>query len=236
MTVTKPERPHAEPPRCLHELALRAAALSGRCLAELERELASESVGPMLRRKGKTGQLIERALGASAGSLSMPDFRELGVELKTIPVDADGKPLESTFVCTLSLSEVDVAEWQTSRVREKLAHVLFVPIVQDQRVRGGRPTLGQPLFWQPTPEQESVLRGDFDDLVGMIALGQIEALTARLGHWLQVRPKAAHGRVRTRAYAADYEPVETIPRGFYLRSRVTHALLQDARSLAHAPE
>ncbi|MDB4975443.1 MAG: mismatch repair endonuclease MutH [Myxococcaceae bacterium] len=253
------------PPRCLQELTQRAAALRGRCLAELEHELAVEArpeareqrvearpgtreqrtdapvdpthaaSGPVrprggaTHRKGKTGQLLERALGATAGSLSMPDFRELGVELKTIPVDAEGKPRESTFVCSLSLSEVDVAEWQTSSVRAKLSHVLFVPIVHDARVREGRPTIGRPCFWRPTPEQEAILRGDFDDLIGLIALGQIEALTARLGSWLQVRPKAAHGGVRTRAYTADYEPLSVNPRGFYLRARITRALLRDPR-------
>jgi DNA mismatch repair protein MutH len=235
MTTASP-RPQQAPPACLAELTARADALSGRCLAELERELASESRGPMTHRKGKTGQLIERALGASAGSLSQPDFVHLGVELKTVPVDAFGKPRESTFVCTLPLQDVEAAEWSSSSVRRKLAHVLFVPIIKDKRVREGRPTLGSPLFWRPSPAQEAILRGDFDDLVGMIALGHIEALTARLGSWLQVRPKAAHGGVRTRAYAADYEPVETIPRGFYLRARVTGALLRDPGSLASADE
>ena len=226
---------HAAPPRDLDQLTQRASALSGRCLRELARELDSEAEGPMLHRKGKAGQLIERALGASAGSLSRPDFQELGVELKTIPVDAEGKPRESTFVCTLSLVDVDHAEWPTSKVRAKLAHVLFVPIVQDVRVRDGRPTIGAPLFWQPTAAQDAVLRADFDDLVGLIALGHIEALTARLGHWLQVRPKAAHGRVRTRAYSADGEPLQVMPRGFYLRARFTAALLRDPCSLAGAP-
>ena len=225
---------HATPPRDLAQLTQRAAALAGRCLSELARELESEANGPMVHRKGKAGQLIERALGATAGSLSRPDFLELGVELKTIPVNADGKPRESTFVCTLSLVDVDHAEWQTSNVRAKLAHVLFVPIIHDDRVREGRPTLGTPLFWRPTAAQDAVLRADFDDLVGMIALGHVEALTARLGHWLQVRPKAAHGRVRTRAYA-DGEPLQTMPRGFYLRARFTAALLRDAASIAGAP-
>ncbi|HEY6881603.1 MAG TPA: MutH/Sau3AI family endonuclease, partial [Polyangiales bacterium] len=177
----------------------------------------------MLRRKGKAGQLVERALGASAGSRALPDFVALGVELKTIPVDRAGRPRESTFVCSFAVADADSAEWSTSSVRRKLAHVLFVPLVAE----GPKLTLGRALFWRPTPAQESILRADFDDLVGMIALGRVDVLTAHLGHWLQVRPKAAHGAVRTRAYGPDDEPIATIPRGFYLRSRVTGALLRD---------
>jgi DNA mismatch repair protein MutH len=220
------------PPRSLTELHERATALAGRTLLDLEAELDADRSAPMLRRKGKTGQLLERALGASAGSLSTPDFVDLGVELKTIPVDIAGRPRESTFVCSLSVADAENAEWETSSVRSKLAHVLFLPVVYPTSTRDDRgASLGAPLFWRPSPEQTSVLRADFDDLIGLIAMGGIEALNAKLGLWLQVRPKAAHGGVRTRAYGPDGEYLETIPRGFYLRARFTGALLRDPRAL-----
>lgn len=176
----------------------------------------------MLRRKGKVGQLVERALGASAGSRAEPDFTELGVELKTVPVAPDGRPLESTFVCSLRLGEADRLTWASSPVRAKLAHVLFVPIVRS----GVRHAIGRACFWRPTQAQEAALAADFDHLVGLIARGQIDALTAHHGRWLQVRPKAAHGLVRTLAYGPDDEPIATIPRGFYLRARCVGALLR----------
>jgi DNA mismatch repair protein MutH len=206
------------PPASLAELAARARALEGLSIAELAAQHGVAADGPMLRRKGVAGQLIERALGANAGSRALPDFVELGVELKTVPVLA-GRPRESTFVCSFAVADADRAEWTSSAVRKKLAHVLFVPLA------GSR--IGRAVFWRPTAAQESILRADFDDLVGMIALGRVDALSAHLGHWLQVRPKAAHGAVRTRAYGPDGESISTIPRGFYLRARVTAALLRD---------
>jgi DNA mismatch repair protein MutH len=232
--------PSVPPPRDLAELALRAAALEGLDLAALAARDAArrgtatgacmahavEADGSMLRRKGKVGQLIERALGASAGSRAAPDFTALGVELKTVPVTTDGRPRESTFVCSLRLGEADRLCWPTSPVRAKLAHVLFVPIVGV----GARRTIGRPCFWRPTPAQEAALAADFDHLVGLIAHGQIETLTAHHGRWLQVRPKAAHGRVRTLAYGPDEEPLTTIPRGFYLRARCVGALLRGMAS------
>lgn len=218
-------------PAHLDELRARAASLRGCTLAELAARFAPPTdVRPgdgLVRRKGKTGQLVERALGATAGSRMVPDFPALGVELKTIPLDARGRPRESTFVCTLPLAEVDRASWQSSSVRAKLAHVLFVPIVTAAADRSDA-RIGEPFFWRPSAEQEAILRADFDDLVGLIALGQIEALTARLGHWLQVRPKAAHGRVRTLVFGPEQEPISTIPRGFYLRARATAMLLAEA--------
>jgi DNA mismatch repair protein MutH len=64
-----------------------------------------------------------------------------------------------------------------------------------------------------------------------MAIGGIESVTAHDGELLQVRPKAAHGRVRTLAPAYQGEPIATVPRGFYLRPRFTEAMLS-ARACA----
>jgi DNA mismatch repair protein MutH len=217
-------------PRDLTELKARAAWLAGRELGELEALFGQSTEAPMRHRKGKTGELIERALGATAGNHFGPDFAALGVELKTIPLDAQGRPRESTFVCTLSLAGAESLEWAASPLRDKLAHVLWVPILE----AGGARRVGRPLFWRPTPAQLAVLRADFDDIVGLVALGRVESLTAHLGRWLQARPKAAHSGVRTWAYGEDGEPLRALPRGFYLRARFTGALLRDPATLAGA--
>ncbi|HEX5658624.1 MAG TPA: MutH/Sau3AI family endonuclease, partial [Polyangiales bacterium] len=99
------------PPASLDELAARVRALEGRSIAELGTEAEG---APMVRRKGIAGQVLERALGADAGSRAVPDFVELGVELKTIPIGANGLPRESTFVCSFAVAEADSADWATS--------------------------------------------------------------------------------------------------------------------------
>lgn len=203
------------PPRSEAELLARALALAGTVV---------EAAG--LHRKGKAGESVERALGATGGSTATWDFPDLRVELKTIPVaPRTGTPLESTFVCAVSLADADRAEWSTSWVRAKLARVLWVPLeTQPDGVR----RVGTASLWSPTPEQQQILGADFDDILGRIGFGDVEGVTARLGRWLQLRPKAAHGRVRTLVQAADGETVATVPRGFYLRARFTGAILRDA--------
>jgi len=177
------------------------------------------------RRKGKTGELVERALGATGGSVATWDFPDLRVELKTIPVDArTGRPRESTFVCAVSLADADHAEWAGSWVRSKLSRVLWVPVIVDA---DGAGVIGEARLWSPTPEQDRVLAGDFEEIMGRVGVGDVEGVTARLGRWLQLRPKAAHGRVRTLVPAADGETVATVPRGFYLRALFTAAILRD---------
>lgn len=214
------------PPADRDELLARARALAGRTLGEIAAEVGAPLAGG-LRAKGKIGGALERALGASAGSADVPDFPALGVELKTIPVDLLERPRESTFVCALSLADADRQEWATSRVRRKLASVLWVPILAAPGVRTEDRRVLAPLLWRPSAAQEEVLAGDFADIMGLVGAGRVEQLDARLGRWLQARPKAAHGRVRTRAYAREGEPIEALPRGFYLRATFTGAILGD---------
>ena len=221
------------PPASIDDLLGRARSLAGATVGAVLRDLGlAASVDPV-RTKGSAGETLERALGASGGSSQVLDFPELGVELKTIPVTADGTPLESTYVCTLSLADAEAQEWETSWVRAKLARVLFVPLVGAHGIGWQERTIGTPLLWSPTEAQDGVLRGDFDDVIGLIGVGRIEELTAHRGRWLQVRPKARDGSVRTIAWGADGESIFTVPRGFYLRARFTGALLVDPTALPH---
>lgn len=219
------------PPLDVEALLARAHALVGMRVGDLAASLGVSSGGDAVRSKGTPGAILELALGATGGSSKVHDFPELGVELKTIPVDLRGVPVESTYVCTLSLADAETQEWQDSWVRAKLARVLFVPLVAGDDEPWPERRIGEAVLWSPTSEQEAVLHGDFDDVVGLIGIGRIEELTAHRGRWLQVRPKAAHGRVRTVAFGAEGEAIATVPRGFYLRTRFTGAILRDPSAI-----
>ncbi len=220
-----------EAPRSIDELRSRADGLIGLPLVEILRRLGLVASADPLRTKGSAGETLERALGATGGSARVHDFPELGVELKTIPINVDGTPLESTYVCTLSLADAESQEWETSWVRAKLARVLFVPLVGAHGLAWQERTVGTPLLWSPTPAQEDILRGDFDDVVGLVGVGRVEELTAHRGRWMQVRPKARDGSVRTLAWGPEGEAIATVPRGFFLRARFTGALLADPHAL-----
>jgi DNA mismatch repair protein MutH len=211
-----------DPPETIDELLRRARGLAGVPLADLAAREAFAIAGAAVRTKGKVGELLERALGATGSGAEM-DFPALGVELKTVPLEG-GKPAESTFVCALPLMDAERAEWATAWVRKKLSRVLWVPVHERDRV-------GEALLWSPTADQEAALKDDFEEIVGRIAIGDIEDLSAHVGRYLQLRPKAATGSARTAAPGRDGEIVATVPRGFYLRARFVGAILEDARAL-----
>ena len=178
------------------------------------------------RAKGWVGQLIESYLGASAGSLPEPDFQLIGVELKTIPVNAGGDPRESTYVCTVPLTGEVSLHWRDSNVLRKLARVLWVPMVSDDGTEPGKRIIGSPLLWSPSPGEASALEADWRELMDMVCLGELESITAHHGTCLQIRPKAADSRARRWGIGESGEQVRTMPRGYYLRPSFTRTILQ----------
>ncbi|KJY83694.1 DNA mismatch repair protein MutH [Vibrio galatheae] len=212
-------------PTSEQELLERAKNIAGVNLANLAQE-AGIAVPPDLRRdKGWVGQLLEWHLGAIAGSKPTQDFEKLGIELKTIPISYSGKPLETTFVCVAPLTGVHGLTWETSHVRNKLSRVLWIPVEGEREIPLGERCVGSPLIWSPTASEELQLKEDWEELMEFIVLGRIEQITARHGQVLQLRPKAANGRVLTEAYGASGKPIKTLPRGFYLRTQFTESIL-----------
>jgi len=220
VTVTLP------PPRDERELLARAEARAGLCLDELAAR-CGRAVPPDLRgHKGWTGNLVEAILGATARSRDVPDFEHLGVELKTLPINARGLPAESTFVCTIPLLEVADTEYEESRVYRKLRRVLWLPIEGERSIPVGRRRVGVPHLWTPDSDEDAAMRFDWDTLAGWIGRGDVERITGHMGQVLQVRPKARDSQARGWGLDEDGVRVLRMPRGFYLRATFTSRILE----------
>lgn len=213
------------PPATETELLARAHALAGLRLGELAEQLNFSAPGTARRTKGWSGELLERALGADAGNRPAPDFTRLGVELKTIPVDARGKVRESTYVCRAPAQVPPAARWHESLVWHKLRRVLWLPIEAAGPTELPRRRIGWAFLWSPSPAEEALLRADWEELTELLALGRRDEITAHLGQVLQLRPKAADAQAHSLAADADGVPAPIAPRGFYLRARFTQGLL-----------
>jgi DNA mismatch repair protein MutH len=211
----------------------RARSLAGLSLRDLAHRHGVQMPADLRRKKGWVGELLEKALGAVAGSRPIPDFAHLGIELKSLPVDAQGIPLESTFVCSRELEDFGRGGWRHSRVREKLARVLIVPVQAVPAIPLAKRKIGTPLCWSPTEEQEATLQRDWEDFADLIARDLIDGISARRGEVLQIRPKARDASVRREIPDADGEVYLTLPRGFYLRRTFTTGIVRRAYATAH---
>ncbi|MDZ7661204.1 DNA mismatch repair endonuclease MutH [Thiohalophilus sp.] len=214
------------PPHSEQALLERAREIAGQRFAELAEQLGEPVPANQRHAKGWVGQLLERALGASAASLPEPDFQQLGVELKSLPLNANGLPRESTYVCTVPMNETHQLRWERSWLRQKLQRVLWIPIEADPRLPLAQRCIGNALLWSPSPGQEAMLRDDWEELMELVCLGRWEELSARHGRYLQIRPKAAHSRVLTEAHDSEGNLCQILPRGFYLRTDFTRQILE----------
>ncbi len=208
------------------ELLAKAQWLSGFSLGEIATSL-NIVIPPDLRRdKGWVGMLIETALGAKAGSKAEQDFAHLGIELKTIPINSQGLPLETTFVSLAPLTNNSGITWETSHVRHKLQKVLWIPIEGERQIPLAERRIGQPILWTPTQTQEMQLKQDWEELMELIVLGRLNEINAKIGEVLQLRPKGKNSRSLANAFNQAGERVQSLPLGFYLRKNFTTKILQ----------
>ena len=212
-------------PTSIAELISRADSLAGQSLENLAKQYKQQIPPNLLHSKGWIGQFIEYILGATAGNQAAVDFPNLGIELKTIPLDTSYQPIESTYVCTSPL-KITTVNWLESWVYKKLKHVLWVPIVVEKNQPIGLRKIATPFLWQANEQQLQVLQQDWEELMEFVQLGEIESLSAKYGKYLHIRPKAANSQILTCITNTQGEQIYTVPKGFYLRSKFTAELLK----------
>ena len=213
-------------PQNLEQLLSQAQSIAGLTFGELADELHIPVPLDLKRDKGWVGMLLERALGATAGSKAEQDFSHLGVELKTLPINAECYPLETTFVSLAPLVQNSGVKWENSHVRHKLSCVLWMPIEGSRHIPLRERHIGAPILWKPTAEQERQLKQDWEELMDYIVLGKLDQITARIGEVMQLRPKGANSKAITKGIGKNGEVIDTLPLGFYLRKEFTAGILK----------
>lgn len=208
------------------ELLQKAHWLAGFSLGEIADQLGIVVPADLRRNKGWVGMLIETALGAKAGSKPEQDFAHLGIELKTIPVNEQGMPLETTFVSLAPLTQNHGITWQSSHLRHKLQKVLWVPVEGKREIPLAVRRIGMPILWSPTAEQAQRLQQDWEELMELIVFGRLAEINGRLGEVLQLRPKGRNRQALANAVNEQGEKTRSLPLGFYLRKQFTAEILQ----------
>ncbi len=204
------------------ELLAKCQNIAGMTLTEVSRLLNTTCPKSLNHNKGWIGQLLEKYLGATGYNLPIADFPELGIELKTIPINPQTlSPLESTYICTAPLNTPSIS-WEQSVVKLKLSKILWVPIEWSANLSLPDRRIGKSFLWQPSQQQAIILENDWQELTEMIQLGNIQLLSARYGRYLQIRPKAATCKNSLVNYLTSCgEIIKTVNRGFYLRASFT---------------
>ena len=122
----------------LEEANKRLNILSNKPFKEL---FSQEDMNSIIRNKGKTGQLLELALGLHLSNTNL-DFED--GELKTNKCDNFGKPRETIFITQIGgiIDElIQVKPFEETHLYEKIKNILYVPVCKD----------GDPRNWKFLP-------------------------------------------------------------------------------------
>ncbi len=214
------------PPTSEQELLNRARKLAGLTLAELAIKFKQPLPSNIIHAKGWMGQLLEMSLGATATSKAEPDFQLIDVELKTLPLTPAGKPKESTYVCTVPLTDLYEQKWDSCWLKRKLQRVLWLPLEADKRIPLAERHIGNAILWSPSPHQAFQLQQDWEELMELVCLGKLDQVTSHMGCYLQIRPKAANAKSLTITLDEEGNTIHTLPRGFYLRPEFTQQIIE----------
>lgn len=214
------------PPTSEEELINRARQLAGLTIADLATKFDQAIPKDTRHAKGWVGQLVETILGATASSLAEPDFQLIGIELKTLPLTNSGKPKESTYVCTVPLTNLHEQKWETCWLKRKLQRVLWLPLEADKRIPLAERHIGNAIFWSPSESETKQLQSDWEELMELVCLGKLDQITSHMGHYLQIRPKGANAKSLTTTLDEEGNTIQTLPRGFYLRPEFTQKIIQ----------
>jgi len=215
------------PPATETILLERASNLAGKSIANIAESLNTPIPQSLTKAKGWMGELLEAMLGTDAGNKAAPDFTSLGIELKTLPIASNGKPLESTYITTLPLMIRYNAKWECSEVYFKLKRILWIPIISERAMSFEQRRIAHPFIWSPSAEDMQILKNDWQEIMDMVMMGEITKLSGRFGNYLHIRPKAANSRCLTHAYDIEGNLIKTLPRGFYLRTQFTEKILRE---------
>ena len=211
----------------LLNLCKKAQSFQGYKLADLANLYNVEKPEHNNTAKGWAGQLIEQLFGIKNNSFAMPDFPELGVELKTIPVNVDYRPYETTYVTTVPLLPNDMTSFEQSILWSKIRHILWIPLVSETRSeKVQNRVIGRPIIWQPSLQDKKIIEQDYYEIMEYIISGEIDKLTSQIGEYLHVRPKALDSSKKTYSIDQDGNKMITSPKGFYLRKTLTSKIMQ----------
>jgi DNA mismatch repair protein MutH len=213
------------PPTSEAELLNRAYTLAGKTLGDIAKLNQKHVPLSLIHAKGWIGQLIEKTLGANGSNLDQPDFINLGIELKTLPVTNQGFPCESTFICAASIPCME-SKWEDSRVWRKMAKILWVPIESNSEIPLMAQRIGTPILWSPSQKIELQLKQDWEELTELMTLGKFDELSALKGQYLQIRPKAANAKTFIQVIDNQGQQISIVPKGFYIRTLLTRQILE----------
>lgn len=160
------------------------------------------------------------------------DFARFGVEVKTVPVDAQGRIVEAMSFPAFHHEELIYETWESSDLLGRLNRLLVVPVHREKAARLGQTRLGKPFFWSPSEDELAGIASEWERFRHLIELGQARDLPkSSETTYIHVRPKAQNASDR------DIAPggIDVIKKCFWLNQPYVGRILEANDALRPPP-
>jgi DNA mismatch repair protein MutH len=136
---------------------------------------------PFDKGKGAIGQIIEReGFGMANNNEARPDFDNLGIELKVLPLKRTSKKelavKERTKVCSINYIKLVDEVWDSSHAKNKLNEILFVFYEYDAKEPLNSIILDH-TFFQLENNDEPLIRSDWERTRSLVEQGLAHELS-----------------------------------------------------------
>jgi DNA mismatch repair protein MutH len=154
------------------------------------------------------------------------DFQRFGVEIKTVPVDSSGRPVESTSFPTFIHEELAFETWEDSDLLGRLNRILFILIERAKGQPQEEAVVRRAFFWSPSEAELRAIRMEWEQFRDLIVQGHAAHLPkASETVYIHVRPKGRDARDRDLAPGG----VDVIRKCFWLNDRYVERIVDEHR-------
>ncbi len=131
--------------------------------------------------KGAIGQIIEReGFGIANNNEARPDFHNLGIELKVLPLKRTSKNTltvkERTKICSINYLKLIQEDWESSHAKNKLIEILFVFYEYD-KLNPENSIIHDYYFFKLENSDEPLIRSDWERTKKIVADGLAHELS-----------------------------------------------------------
>ncbi|WP_168892811.1 MutH/Sau3AI family endonuclease [Enterobacteriaceae endosymbiont of Plateumaris pusilla] len=203
-------------------LLLRASLITGHYLINIAKWLNYNIPINLNKDKGWIGKLIELyLLGNKQKNTFNQDIPQIGIEIKTIPIDEKGNTINDTFICSFPLINKKVFIWNKSKLYKKLSKILWIPIItKSKNTPLSMRVIGKPIIWKPSKKDYKKLYNDWIGLITLFISGNIENINYYNGTILVVKTKSKKNKL-IKTINKDNNIILTKSRAFYLKKNFT---------------
>ncbi len=114
--------------------------------------------------KGIIGKIIENIFQIKNKNDSDADWNDIGLELKTIPLNKKLNPKELTKICIIKKNNIKV-NWEKSQVYKKIKNILWIPYEGSVKIAISKKRILIPFIYTLTNKEEKIIKNEWEIII-----------------------------------------------------------------------